>query len=182
MPEGERRDSLLMLSEWPSREGLENAEADAEIGWIIKLVTEVRSVRAEMNVPAGAKVPFVIADASAETKARFATHDETIRRLARVETIDFGALPSGSVQIVLDEATVGLPLQGVIDFGAEQERLKREIDKVQSEIVQITTKLANEKFVSRAPTHVVEEQRERKDEAEATVAKLAQAIERLATL
>ena len=182
MPEGERRDSLLMLSEWPSREGLENAEADAEIGWLIKLVTEVRSVRAEMNVPAGAKVPFVIADASAETKVRFATHDETIRRLARVETIDFGALPSGSVQIVLDEATVGLPLQGVIDFGAEQERLKREIDKVQSEIVQITTKLANEKFVSRAPTHVVEEQRERKDEAEATVAKLAQAIERLATL
>ena len=72
MPEGERRDSLLMLSEWPSREGLENAEADAEIGWLIKLVTEVRSVRAEMNVPAGAKVPFVIADASAETKARFA--------------------------------------------------------------------------------------------------------------
>ena len=182
MPEGERRDSLLMLSEWPSREGLENAEADAEIGWLIKLVTEVRSVRAEMNVPAGAKVPFVIADASAETKVRFATHDETIRRLARVETIDFGALPSGSVQIVLDEATVGLPLQGVIDFGAEQERLKREIDKVQSEIVQITTKLANEKFVSRAPTHVVKEQRERKDEAEATVAKLAQAIERLATL
>jgi valyl-tRNA synthetase len=182
MPEGERRDSLLMLSEWPSREGLENAEADAEIGWLIKLVTEVRSVRAEMNVPAGAKVPFVIADASAETKVRFATHDETIRRLARVETIDFGTLPSGSVQIVLDEATVGLPLQGVIDFGAEQERLKREIDKVQSEIVQITTKLANEKFVSRAPTHVVEEQRERKDEAEATVAKLAQAIERLATL
>lgn len=182
MPEGERRDSLLMLSEWPSREGLKNAEADAEIGWLIKLVTEVRSVRAEMNVPAGAKVPFVIADASAETKVRFATHDETIRRLARVETIDFGALPSGSVQIVLDEATVGLPLQGVIDFGAEQERLKREIDKVQSEIVQITTKLANEKFVSRAPTHVVEEQRERKDEAEATVAKLAQAIERLATL
>jgi valyl-tRNA synthetase len=182
MPEGERRDSLLMLSEWPSREGLENAEADAEIGWLIKLVTEVRSVRAEMNVPAGAKVPFVIADASAETKVRFATHDETIRRLARVETIDFGTLPSGSVQIVLDEATVGLPLQGVIDFGAEQERLKREINKVQSEIVQITTKLANEKFVSRAPTHVVEEQRERKDEAEATVAKLAQAIERLATL
>jgi valyl-tRNA synthetase len=182
MPEGERRDSLLMLSEWPSREGLKNAEADAEIGWLIKLVTEVRSVRAEMNVPAGAKVPFVIADASAETKVRFATHDETIRRLARVETIDFGALPSGSVQIVLDEATVGLPLQGVIDFGAEQERLKREINKVQSEIVQITTKLANEKFVSRAPTHVVEEQRERKDEAEATVAKLAQAIERLATL
>ena len=182
MPEGERRDSLLMLSEWPSREGLKNAEADAEIGWLIKLVTEVRSVRAEMNVPAGAKVPFVIADASAETKVRFATHDETIRRLARVETIDFGTLPSGSVQIVLDEATVGLPLQGVIDFGAEQERLKREIDKVQSEIVQITTKLANEKFVSRAPTHVVEEQRERKDEAEATVAKLAQAIERLVTL
>ncbi|ODS02856.1 hypothetical protein AUC71_13055 [Methyloceanibacter marginalis] len=75
----------------------------------------------------------------------------------------------------MDEATLALPLQGVIDIDAESERLKREIDKVGSEIAQLTAKLANEKFVSRAPEHVVEEQRERKSEAEATAAKLAQA-------
>jgi valyl-tRNA synthetase len=179
-PEGERRESLLMLAPWPTHLGLQNAQADAEMEWVIKFVTEVRSVRAEMNVPAAAKVPLVVVGASGETKARVAAHDETLKRLARIETIDFAdAPPAGSVQIVLDEATLALPLQGVIDIDAESERLKREIDKVGSEIAQLTAKLANEKFVSRAPEHVVEEQRERKSEAEATAAKLAQALKRL---
>jgi valyl-tRNA synthetase len=179
-PEGERRESLLMLAPWPTHLGLQNAQADAEMEWVIKFVTEVRSVRAEMNVPAAAKVPLVVVGASGETKARVAAHEETLKRLARIETIDFAdAPPAGSVQIVLDEATLALPLQGVIDIDAESERLKREIDKVGSEIAQLTAKLANEKFVSRAPEHVVEEQRERKSEAEATAVKLAQALKRL---
>jgi valyl-tRNA synthetase len=179
-PEGERRESLLMLSPWPAHRGLQNAAADAEIGWLIRLVTEVRSVRAEMNVPAGAKVPLVIAGASEETKARIASHDETIGRLARIESIDFaGAPPTGSIQIVLDEATLALLLKGVIDIDAESARLKREIDMVGSEIAQLTAKLSNENFVSRAPEHVVEEQRERKTEAEAIAAKLEQALKRL---
>jgi valyl-tRNA synthetase len=179
MPEGERRESLLMLSAWPTHRGLQNAAADAEIGWLIKLVSEVRSVRAEMNVPAAAKVPLQIAGAGDGTKARVAAHEETIKRLARIDTLDFGPPPSGSVQIVLDEATLALPLQGVIDIGAESQRLKREIDKVGSEIAQLNAKLSNEKFVSRAPEHVVEEQRERKSEAEAVAAKLEQALKRL---
>ncbi|HUU66262.1 MAG TPA: valine--tRNA ligase [Methyloceanibacter sp.] len=182
MPQGERRDCLLMLSEWPTHAGLQNAQADAEIGWLIKFVTEVRSVRAEMNVPAGAKVPLVIAGASDQTKARAAVHDETLKRLARIDTLDFGQTPPGSVQIVLDEATLAMPLAGVIDIGAESERLKREIDKIGSEIAQIDAKLANEKFVSRAPEHVVEEQRERKSEVEATAVKLDQALKRLEAL
>jgi valyl-tRNA synthetase len=179
-PEGERRESLLMLSQWPTHLGLQNAKADAEMDWVIRFITEVRSVRAEMNVPAGAKVPLVAVGASDDTKARVAAHDETLKRLARIETIDFAdAPPEGSVQIVLDEATLAMPLKGVIDIGAESERLKREIDKVGSEIAQLTAKLANEKFVSRAPEHVVEEQRERKSEAEATAVKLEQALKRL---
>jgi valyl-tRNA synthetase len=176
-PEGE---SLLMLSAWPTHRGLQNADADAEIDWVIRFVTEVRSVRAEMNVPAAAKVPLVITGAGAATKARVAAHDGTLKWLARIETIDFvDAAPAGSVQIVLDEATLALPLAGVIDINAESERLKREIDKVGSEIAQLTAKLANEKFVSRAPEHVVEEQRERKSEAETIAAKLEQALKRL---
>ncbi|MEZ5828872.1 MAG: valine--tRNA ligase [Hyphomicrobiales bacterium] len=179
-PDDEKRDSLLMLSAWPTHSDLQNAQADAEIDWLIRLVTEVRSVRAEMNVPAAAKVPLVVAGANDTTKTRVAAHDETIKRLARIETIDFAdAPPTGSVQMVLDEATLALPLQGVIDIGAESERLKREIDKVGSEIAQIDAKLANEKFVSRAPEHVVEEQRERKTQAQAVAAKLEQALKRL---
>jgi valyl-tRNA synthetase len=173
------RASLLMLAPWPEHQGLANAEADAEIGWLIRLISEVRSVRAEMNVPAGAKVPLVIAGASAETKARVARHEETMLRLARLEKVEFGKPPAGAVQIVLDEATLALPLAGIIDIGAESKRLKREIDKVGCEIKQLDAKLANEKFVSRAPEHVVEEQRERKTEAEAMAAKLEQALKRL---
>ena len=168
-----------MLAPWPEHQGLANAEADAEISWLIRLISEVRSVRAEMNVPAGAKVPLVIAGAGEETKARVARHEETLLRLARLETLNFGKPPQGAVQIVLDEATLALPLAGIIDIDAEQKRLKREIDKVGSEIKQLNAKLSNEKFVSRAPEHVVEEQRERKTEAEAIAAKLEQALKRL---
>ncbi|MCJ7599536.1 MAG: valine--tRNA ligase, partial [Methyloceanibacter sp.] len=157
----------------------ENAQADAEIGWLIRVISEVRSVRAEMNVPAGARVPLMIAGATEETRARVARHEDTIMRLARLDTLAFGNPPAGAVQIVLDEATVALPLAGIIDIDAEQKRLKREIDKVGSELKQLDAKLANEKFVSKAPEHVVEEQRERKVEAEAIAAKLEQALKRL---
>jgi valyl-tRNA synthetase len=175
----EARSSLLMLAPWPERQGLENAEADAEIGWLIRLVSEVRSVRAEMNVPAAAKVPLVISGASAETETRAKRHETTLSRLARLESLSFGKPPQGAVQIVLDEATLALPLAGVIDIGAESSRLKREIDRLGSDIKAIDAKLANEQFVSRAPEHVVEEQRERKAEAEATAARLDQALKRL---
>ena len=177
--EAEGRASFLMLAPWPKSRGLENAEADAEIGWLIELIAEVRSVRSEMNVPAAAKVPLVIAGASDQTRARVAVHGETIKRLARLGSLDFDKPPHGAVQIVLDESVLALPLAGIIDIGAESRRLKREIDKVGSEIKQLDAKLANEKFVARAPEHVVEEQRERKTEAEATAAKLEQALKRL---
>ncbi len=113
-----------MLAPWPEHRGLENAEADAEIGWLIKFISEVRSVRSEMNVPAGAKVPLVISGASDETRARVARHEETLLRLARLEKIEFGASPHGAVQIVLDEAVLALPLAGIIDIDAEFETLE----------------------------------------------------------
>jgi valyl-tRNA synthetase len=175
----EPRASFLMLSPWPQHRGLQNADADAEIGWLIRLVSEVRSVRAEMNVPAGARVPLLISGASEDTKARIERHTETLLRLARLETVGFGKLPKGALQIVLDEATFALPLADVIDVAVESKRLKREIDKVGSEIARLDAKLSNEKFVARAPEHVVEEQRERKADAEAIASRLAQALKRL---
>ncbi len=119
--EEEGRANLLMLAPWPEHQGLQNADADAEIGWLIKFISEVRSVRAEMNVPAGAKVPLVISGANDETRARVARHEETLLRLARLDQIEFGKPPSGAVQIVLDEAVLALPLAGIIDIDAESE-------------------------------------------------------------
>jgi valyl-tRNA synthetase len=174
-----QRDTLLLLAEWPSPRGLQNKDADAEIDWLMRLISDVRSVRAEMNVPAGARVPLVVSGANEETKARAGRYDDIIKRMARVESLAFGDAPQGAVQIVLDEVTLALPLGGVIDIAEESKRLKREIDKVGSEIKQIDAKLANDKFVSRAPEHVVEEQRERRAEAAATATKLEQALKRL---
>ena len=107
-------------SPWPKHQGLENAEADSEIGWVIRLISQVRSVRSEMNVPAGAKVPLVVSGASEATTSRAKRHEETILRLARIDD-GFGKAPAGAVQIVLDEATLALPLAGIIDVAAEFE-------------------------------------------------------------
>jgi valyl-tRNA synthetase len=137
-------------------------------------------VRSESNVPAGAKIPMRLLNGNAETLRRLAANDEVIRQLARLESIETeGGVPSGSVQIVLGEATVVLPLAGVIDLDAERGRLRSQIKKHEGEIAKIDKKLANADFMAKAPEHVIDEQRERRDDADKTRAKLAEALDRL---
>jgi len=177
---GVERENLLCLSSWPAFQGLANAQADEEIGWLVKLVSEVRSVRSEMNVPAGAKIPLVLVGAGKITRARAEHHEDTIERLARLDDISFAkAPPKGAAQIVLGEATAALPLAGIIDMGAERARLEREIEKSLAEIRKIDAKLANANFVAKAPPEVVEESRERRAAFEATRLKLQAALKRL---
>ncbi len=120
---GPARDGLLMLSAWPDLSGLEAPDAEAEVGWVVDLITEIRSVRAEMNVPAGAQVPLVLVDASAETQARAKAWDDALRRLARLSSIAFAAaMPSEAVQMVVRGEVAALPLAGVVDLAAELAR------------------------------------------------------------
>jgi valyl-tRNA synthetase len=177
---GVERENLLCLSTWPVFEGLADADADAEIGWLIALIGEVRSVRNEMNVPGGAKVPLVLIGAGKAERARVEHHEGTIKRLARLDAISFAkTAPRGSAQIVLGETTAALPLAGVIDMAAERARLTREIEKTEAEIAKIDAKLANEQFVAKAPPEVVEENRERRADFEATLKKLRAALKRV---
>jgi valyl-tRNA synthetase len=177
---GHARKSLLCLSEWPRLSGLSSAEADEEIGWIVRLVSEVRSVRTEMNIPAGAKIPLVISGASDATAARARRHDETIRRLARLESIAFAqASPKGAALIVIGEATVALPLEGVIDMGAERKRLTKEIEKAESDRGKAVAWLANEANVAKSPEHVVELNRERVAETGDRITRLTAALKRI---
>ncbi|MBM3511486.1 MAG: valine--tRNA ligase [Alphaproteobacteria bacterium] len=173
---------LLMLDPWPTPDaGWGDAAASAEMDWVVRIVTEVRSVRSEMNVPAGAKVPLSLMGASAETAARLERHRDVIVRLARLERVTLGGdVPKGAAQIVLDEATLVLPLAGIIDIAAERARLEREVKKLAGEIAGIDKKLANPAFVAKAPEEVVEEQRERRVDAEAASRRLMQAVARLA--
>jgi valyl-tRNA synthetase len=177
---GIERENLLSLSSWPAFAGLANKAADEEIGWLVKLVSEVRSVRSEMNVPAGAKIPLVLVGASKTSRARAEHHEDTIARLARLDGISFAKLPPrGAAQIVLGEATAALPLAGVIDMEAERARLNREMEKCVAEIRKIDAKLANASFVAKAPPEVVEENRERRAAFEATELKLQAALKRV---
>ena len=177
---GERRQSLLCLSEWPRLSGLASAEADAEIGWIVELVSEVRSVRTEMNVPAGAKIPLIISGASEATIERARRHEETISRLARLESISFGdAIPKGAALIVIDGATAALPLEGVIDMEAERKRLAKEIERAEGDRTKASNWLANEANVAKSPAHVVELNRERVVEGEEKIKRLHAALKRI---
>ncbi|WP_273772354.1 valine--tRNA ligase [Brucella intermedia] len=172
--EGQKRDTVLALAAWPEL-SFEDEEAAADINWLVDLVTGIRSVRAEMNVPAGAIAPVVVLDANAASIDRFARHDAAIKRLARVENVSFEAqAPKGSAQMLLGEATICIPLGNLIDLKAEAARLAKEAGKIAAEMDRIEKKLSNEKFVANAREDVVEAERER-------LAELKEAAQRVAT-
>lgn len=176
-----QKDWLVQVG-WPKVPvSLNDAKATEEIEWLIKLITEVRAVRAEMNVPAAAQIPLIIQGASSETTSRVERHKPLILRLARLSQLEckdkFSS--TGAAQIILGEATLLLPLADVIDFSKERERLIKESKKLQTEIDKIATKLGNQDFIARAPEEVVDEQRERQEELTATYARLQSALRHL---
>ena len=173
------RNGLLCHAAWPAPK-FEDAEAATDINWLIDLVTGIRSVRAEMNVPAGAMAPLVVTGANEKTLERLARHDAAIKRLARIDAISVAAeAPKGSAQIVVGEATACLPLGDLIDLKAEAVRLEKAHAKAAGEAAKIASKLGNEKFVANAKPEVVEAEREKLAEAEEAAAKLMTALERV---
>ena len=175
-----KRDVMLIDAEWPSYKGLGDEAADAEINWVIRLISEVRSVRAEMNVNAGAKIPCMLVGASQESRRRANAWDAEIKRLARLSALTFeDEVPKSSAQMVLDEATIALPLEGVIDFAAEKARLNKELEKIAKDMGGIDGRLNNPAFVAKAPIEVLDESRELKLELEARKVKVSEALRRL---
>ncbi|HEX5212494.1 MAG TPA: valine--tRNA ligase [Pseudolabrys sp.] len=176
--QGPKRSGLLALSNWPRLEGLADDKAEAEIGWVIDLITAVRAIRAEMSI--NTNIPLVLAGASAETGARAERWSEFIKRLARVSEISSAAsAPAGSVQLVVRGEVAALPLKGVIDLAAERARLAKEMQKADADVARSDAKLNNPKFMERAAEEVVEEEKEKRGEAVARKAKIAEALERL---
>jgi len=177
---GNPRETLLVLSDWPDLAGLEDAVAEAELGWVIDLISAVRSVRAEMNIPAGAQIPLALLTDNTDVKARAGRWDEVIRRLARISTFDFpAAVPPQSVQAVVRGDVVALPLAGIIDIAAERARLEKEQAKATADIARVDAKLGNADFIARAPEDVVEGEREKRQEAEDRRVKISAALVRL---
>ena len=134
-----------------------------------------------MNVPPSALAPVLLKDASPESLARAERWLDAIRRMARASEVKAlaGGMPPDSAQAVLDEATVVLPLAGLIDLAAERKRLAGARDKALAEVQKVVQKLGNADFVARAKPEVVEENRERQVSFQAEAARLSEALARL---
>jgi valyl-tRNA synthetase len=178
------RKNLLMSEPWTAQGGdCIDQDAEAEIDWVVRLVSEIRGLRSEMNVPAAAKVPLLFKNADADTQKRLDVHRDVISRLARIAEMEpLQGTVSGAVQMVLDDTLYAIPLSDVIDVPAEKTRLEKEIGKTIEEIAKIDKKLSNEGFLAKAPSAVIKEQKERRTEAEKTRLHLVEALGRLEAL
>lgn len=174
-------DDRLITGQWPEY-GAEysNDAAKSEMEWVQTIVGEIRSVRADMNVPAGAKIALLVKGASEQTQARINAHKEVICKMARLSDISLtDDIPSGAVQTIVEEATLILPIADIIDLDEERKRLAKVIGKLDQDIQKIDAKLGNEKFVQNAPQEVIDEQKSRKADALAKRSKLEQAVKQL---
>jgi valyl-tRNA synthetase len=172
------RDALLTLSEWPSLEGIGDPGAEAEIGWVIDLITSIRSVRAEMNV--NVLLPLVMISVGDHVWERAQRWSQFIKPMARISDLSRSPVPKpGTVQLVVRGETVGLQLSGLVDLAAERARLAKEMAKCDADIARVEAKLGNPNFVARAPEEVVEEEKEKREEAQMRKAKIAEALQRL---
>ncbi len=176
-----KRNTQLITANWPEFGSELHSEQDAdEINWLIKLITAIRSVKSEMNIPAGAKLPLLVAGASSQTKERLERHQALLKWLGRVISVENVAeLPNSALQIVLDESVFGLVTEGVIDMSEERDRLAKQIDKIMAEITKIKQKLDNENFVARAPETVVTKEQEKLNNLEQKLAKTRSILNRL---
>ena len=170
----------MTLTAWPDHGGLEDAASETEIGWVVELISEIRSLRTEMGVPGALQIPLVMVGADAGARARAEKWRDTLIRLARLSGVSFAdASPPGSAQILVRGTTAVLPLEGIVDLGAEKARLTREIEKLKGEVAKVDAKLGNADFVARAPEEVVEEQQDRRAEALGRIEKMEGAVSRL---
>ena len=178
-----RRECRLIRARWPEYgEEAVDPGASSEMDWVVRLISLIRAIRAELNVPAGARIAARLKGGGEVAAARLDRHRESILRLALLESVaPAESVPAGSAQAVIDGATLALPLEGVIDIGAETGRLRREIGKAEGEVAGFDRKLSNEKFLAHAPEEVVEGTRDRRAAALESRNRLAEALARLET-
>jgi valyl-tRNA synthetase len=175
---------LLIGARWPELGGeLIDPEAEAELDWLIRAISALRAARSELGVPPAAKMTLKVRDAGAATRARLERHGDALLHLARLAGIEptEAPVPQGSLQVVVDGAIFALPLAGVIDLEQERQRLGKELARARAEIERFDQKLADQGFLERAPSDVIETQRARRAEAEQTRQKLEAALARIAS-
>lgn len=171
----------LLNHAWPSYgDDLKSADAVHHINWVIKIISEIRSVRADMNVPAKAKVDLQVKDACDDTREGFDVYGDIIKTMARLSDIAFvQEAPKGAIQTLVDQTTLILPIADLIDLDQERDRLKKEISKLEDNIKKISQQLENQNFVANAPAEVIEEKKEIVEQDSSKKEKLNKALEQL---
>ncbi|WP_300548485.1 valine--tRNA ligase [Roseovarius sp.] len=180
----QKRDTMLVLADWPTYgTDLINPEADREMNWVIGLIEQVRSARAQMHVPAGLYIPVLVSELSEAGRMAWERNEAMIKRLARIDSLtDTEAFPKGCVTIAVEGGSFGLPLADIIDVGEEKARLEKTLGKLEKELGGLRGRLNNPKFVASAPDEVVDEARENLALREEEEGKLRAALSRLAEL
>jgi len=174
------RDYDLIVAKWPEPKAAADAQAKAEIDWFIKLVSEVRSTKVELNIAPGTKMTAHVRDGDDDLLAKIARQNAALDRVGRLETISFDPAPEGaSAQIVVDGATYVLPLAGAIDVDAEKGRLNKALEAAQKEAKSLSGRLGNPNFVEKAKPEAVEKARADLADKEAEAERLQAAIDRL---
>ena len=172
---------LIMASKWPEYgASLTEGCQSQQMNWFISLISEIRSVRADMNVPAGAKIQLLIKDADEYTQNFITGFGDILKAMARLESVEFtNEAPKGSIQTIVDPVTLILPIADIIDLDAERARLKKRIDKLESDINKISQKLDNKKFIENAPEELIAEQKELVASKKAEQEKFTSALKQL---
>ncbi len=176
---------ILMHHDWPdyTYDDLKDEDAEAEMRWTISLIEAIRSVRSEMNVPAGAQIELLLTEFDMEAAQRLLRQSLLIKKMARLSEAAVGnEAPEGCIVTAVEGATVNLPLADIIDVKAETARLTKSLAKLDKEIKGLNSKLGNEKFLAKAPEAEIEKQRERLTSADAERVKLANALSGLSNL
>jgi valyl-tRNA synthetase len=179
------RTKQLVHADWPTYTTAEllNSDADRELNWVIGLIENIRSARAQMHVPAGLKVPMIVTGMDAAAQAAWDNNETMIKRLARVETLEKAdTFPKGTVAISAPGATFGLPLEGLIDIDEEKARLQKSLDKLAKEMGGLKGRLNNPKFAASAPPEVVAEAQANLAARQEEVDQLQAAMDRLAEI
>ncbi|WP_050603226.1 valine--tRNA ligase [Ruegeria sp. 6PALISEP08] len=179
------RAKMVVHADWPTYAAAEqiDADADREMNWVISVIENTRSARAQMRVPAGLYVPMLVTEIDTNGQAAWDRNEALIKRLARIDSLTKAdELPKGTISIAAPGASFGLPLADIIDIGAEKERLEKAKGKLAKELGGLRGRLNNPKFVASAPEEVVAEAKANLAAREEEEAKLSEALARLAEI
>ena len=178
---GPKREKMLISSCWPENLNLYDERAEHEVDWILSLITAVRSMRAELNVPDKSKIILILKEPEEIAIKSVREHAELIKTLARLVSIEFSdaAVPSNAAQTVLGLTTLVIPLDDIFNVDEEKIRLGREISNLDDEIMRIDKKLDNKNFISKAPPKIIQEQKDKREGYENSRAKLQDALSSL---